>query len=255
MFLLAWPPLILDGLASYELIPKPPQILSIATGWTPAIAAIVVTAILAGRAGVKDLFRRFLIWRVGVGWYIFGIFLLAAVILGGIGLHVLFGGAMPAIPIAGASVGVVLFAFAVTMILGALINTEEIAWRGFALPRLQARHGALAASLLIAVPEALFHLPNFWNMDNSFYQNVGMFWFTAFTFAIVFIYTYLFNKTNGSLLIVTLLHASQNTWANLLSDNTLRPFQFTVALMWMMAFALIFLTKGQLGYNNNSLVE
>jgi uncharacterized protein len=247
IFLLGWPVQILDALASHGLALKPPTILTIATGLTPAIAAILVTAILAGRAGVKALLGRFLIWRVGIQWYVAGIFLLAAVILGGIGLHILSGGAMPAIPIAGASVGVILFVFTVTVIVGALVNTEEIAWRGFALPRLQSRYGALTAALLIAVPESLFHLPHFWNSESTFYQNVGLFWFTAFTVAIVLIYTYLFNKTNGSLLIVTLLHASQNAWANMLSDNTLRPFQFTVALMWMIAIALIFLTKGQLG--------
>jgi membrane protease YdiL (CAAX protease family) len=247
LFLLGWPIQILDALASHDLASKPPIILTIATGLTPAIAAIIVTAILAGRAGVKDLFRRFLIWRVGIQWYIVGIFLLAGVILGGIGLHVLFGGAMPTMPIAGASVGLIVFAFTVTVIVGALVNTEEIAWRGFALPRLQSRYGALIAAVLVAIPESLFHLPHFWNLDSIFYQNVGVFWFTAFTVAIVFIYTYIFNKTHGSLLIVTILHASQNAWANLLSDNTLRPFQFTVALMWMIAIALIFITKGQLG--------
>jgi len=248
LFLLGWPVQILDALASHRYTLKPPDILNIATGLTPAIAAIIVTGILAGRAGVKDLFRRFLIWRVSVQWYLVGVFLLAGVILGGIGLHVLFGGALPEMPIAGAPVSLILFAFTVTVIVGALVNTEEIAWRGFALPRLQPRYGALTASLLIAIPEVLFHLPHFWNLDSIFYQNVGLFWFTAFTFAIVFMYTYIFNKTNGSLLIVTILHASQNAWANLLSDNTLRPFQFTVALMWMIAIALIFITKGQLGY-------
>ena len=250
LFLLGWPVQILDALASHGLAPKPPDILNIATGLTPAIAAIAVTAILAGRAGVKELFRRFLIWRVGVQWYLVGLFLLAAVILGGIGLHVLFGGSMPEMPIAGAPVSLILFAFTVTVLVGALVNTEEIAWRGFALPRLQSRYGALTAALLIAIPESLFHLPHFWNLNSVFYQNVGLFWFTAFTVAIVFIYTYIFNKTNGSLLIVTIVHASQNAWANLLSDNTLRPFQFTVALMWMIATALIFLTKGKLGSDN-----
>ena len=248
LFLLGWPVQILDALASQGYAPKPPTILTIATGLTPAIAAIIVTAILAGHSGVKDLFRRFLIWRVGVQWYVVSLFLLAGVILGGIGLHILFGGAMPTIPIAGASVGLILFAFTVTMLVGALVNTEEIAWRGFALPRLQPRYGALTATLFIAIPESLFHLPHFWNIDSVFYQNVGLFWFTAFTVAIVFIYTYLFNKTHGSLLIVTILHASQNAWANLLSDNTLRPFQFTVALLWMIAIALIFVSKGWLGY-------
>ena len=249
LFLLGWPVQILDALASHGIAPKPLAILNIATGLTPAIAAIIVTAMLAGRAGVKDLFRRFLIWRVGVQWYVVAIFLLAALILGGIGMHVLLGGAMPALPIAGAPVSLILFAFTVTVIVGALVNTEEIAWRGFALPLLQSRYGALAAALLIAVPESLFHLPHVWNLDSVFYQNVGLFWFTAFTVAIVFIYTFIFNKTHGSLLIVTILHASQNAWANLLSDNTLRPFQFTVALMWMVALALILITKGQLGYD------
>ena len=250
LFLLGWPIQILDALASHGLAPKPPDILNIATGLTPAIAAIIVTAVLGGRAGVKDLFRRFLIWRVGVQWYLVGLLLLAAVILGGIGLHVLFGGAMPQMPIAGAPISLILFAFTVTVLVGALVNTEEIAWRGFALPRLQSRYGALTAALMIAIPESLFHLPHFWNLNSVFYQNVGLFWFTAFTVAIVFIYTYIFNKTHGSLLIVTILHASQNAWANLLSDNTLRPFQFTVALMWMLAIALIFITKGKLGSDN-----
>lgn len=248
LFLLGWPVQILDALASHGFAPRPPVFLTVAIGLTPAIAAIIVTAILAGRAGVKELFHRFLIWRVGIQWYIVGLFLIAAVILGGIGLHILLGGAIPEIPIAGAPLSLILFAFTATVIIGALVNTEEIAWRGFALPRLQSHYGVLGAALLIAIPEALFHLPHFWNLDSAFYQNVGLFWFTAFTIAAVFIYTFLFNKTKGSLLIVTLLHASQNAWANLLSDNTLCPFQFTVALMWMIAIALIFLTKGRLGY-------
>jgi membrane protease YdiL (CAAX protease family) len=129
-----------------------------------------------------------------------------------------------------------------------LLNTEELAWRGFILPKLQLKYGALAASLLITIPESLLHLPYFWNRDVDFYETVGVFWFTAFAVAAVFIYTYVFNKTKGSLLIVTIMHASQNAWSNLLSDNTLRPFQFTVAVVWMIAIALIFLTKGQLGY-------
>ena len=41
------------------------------------------------------------------------------------------------------------------MVLGILFNTEEGDWRGFILPRLQAKHTALVASLLIAVPRNL----------------------------------------------------------------------------------------------------
>lgn len=248
MFLLAWPFLIMDALGSQGLISKPPMILGFATGWAPGIAAIVVTAMIAGRQGVSDLLRRFLIWRVGLQWYLVALFVIAAMILGGIWLYSLFGGTMPTLPLAGASILNVPLSFVILTVLGALINTEEIAWRGFALPRLQARYSALTACALVALPEAIFHLPYFWNKDAVFHQNVGIFWFTAFAIAAVFIYAFLFNKTKGSLLIVTLLHASQNAWSSLLSDNTLRPFQFTVALIWMIAIALIFITKGQLGY-------
>ena len=250
MFLLAWPFLIMDALGSQGLISKPPVILGLATGWAPGIAAVVVTAMIAGRQGVRDLLRRFLIWRVGLPWYLVALFLMALIILGGIWLYIFFDGAMPTLPLAGASILNVALSFVILIVLGALINTEEMAWRGFALPRLQAQYGPLTACALVALPEVIFHLPYFWNKDAVFHQNVGLFWFTAFAIAAVFIYAFLFNKTKCSLLIVTLLHASQNAWSSLLSDNALRPFQFTVALTWMIVLALIFLTKGQLGYTS-----
>ncbi len=252
VFLLAWPGLILEALYSQGLTSsQPPAIVFLLTGWGPGIAAVLVSAIVAGRMGVRELLRRFLVWKVGLRWYLVAFFLMAAVILGGIGLSVLLGGPVPTIPAASASPVQILFAFAVTVLFGFLINTEEIAWRGFALPRLQAKYGGLVACVLLAVPESLLHLPYFWDRKIAFYQNVGVFWFTAFAVAAVFLYAFIFNRTGGSLLIVTILHASQNAWANLLSDNTLRPFQFTVALMWMIVIALILITKGRLGYERN----
>ena len=249
MFVLAWPGLIWEVLYSQGIVlSQSPVYVSIFTGWAPGIAAVVVTAIAVGKSGAKDLLRRFLVWRVGVQWYAVAFFLLAAVILGGIGMQVLFGGTVPVIPAKEASVLNIALSFVIMIAFGFLINTEEVAWRGFALPRLQSKYGPLLAGVLLVIPEFLLHLPYFWNKDVDFYQTVGVFWFTAFSVAAVFIYTFVFNKTKGSLLLVTIMHASQNAWANLLSDNTARPFQFTVALMWMIALALIFLTKGKLGY-------
>ena len=250
MFTLAWSVMIPQAMASQGRLPQPPIILDILVGWAPGIAALIVTAFLSGSDGVRDLFRRFLVWRVGWQWYLIGLFLLALVILGGIGMQVAFGGTVPTIPAAGASLLNIALSFVVLVLAGFLLNTEEIAWRGFALPRLQARYSVLGACFLLALPEALLHLPLFWNKSIDFYQTVGIFWFTAFSVAAVFIYVYIFNMTRGSLIIVTLLHASQNAWANLLSDNTLPPFIFTVALLWMIALALIFFTRGQLGYES-----
>ncbi len=257
LFLLGWSGLILQVLSSQGLLSMPLPLsafVQILTGWAPGIAAVLVTAILAGRTGIRDLLRRLLIWRVGLQWYGIALFLIAGIILGGVGLHILFGGAMPVIPAAGSSFVNTAIVFVVFIILGVLLNTEEIAWRGFALPRLQTRYGVLIAGLLLVIPEVMLHLPLFLDKTNPFFQTVGIYWFSAFSIAMVFIYIFVFNKTKGSLLIVTLMHSSQNAWANLLSDDHIaRPFQFSVAFVWMIALALIFFTKGQLGYEAESL--
>jgi len=256
LFVLAWSVLIPQALYSQGLLSAPlPTFLEILIGWAPGIAALVVNAMVIGRSGVRELLQRFLVWRVGMQWYLVAFFLLAALILGGIGLSLLFGGARPNIPVATSPLWQTALVFLLFVVLGFFLNTEEIAWRGFALPRLQSRYNVLVACVLLAIPEVALHLPLFWVRDNPFYQTVGLFAFSAFSVALVFIYAYIFNKTKGSLLIVTILHASQNAWANLLSDNTARPFYFTVALAWMIAIALILLTKGQLGYESKPLVE
>ena len=257
LFALGWSGLILQVLNSRGSLSMSLPLyafVQILTGWAPGFAAILVTGILAGRAGIRDLLRRFLIWRVGLQWYAIALLLLAGIILGGIGLHVLFGGVMPVIPAAGSSLVNTAFVFVVFIVLGMLLNTEEIAWRGFALPRLQSRFGVLTAGVLIVIPEVMLHLPLFLDKTNPFFRTVGIYWFSAFSVAMVFIYIFVFNKTRGSLLLVTLMHASQNAWANLLSDDHLaRPFEFSVALVWMIVLALIFFTRGQLGYENNSV--
>lgn len=240
-FLLAWGPMLAMLAGWRDWLPSPLiLIFAMLVGWASAIGAVVVSAISGGREEVGRLLGRFLIWRVGFHWYTVAFFLMALIILGAIGLHVLFGGVMPFLPFtASTSIGMTSATFIGMMLIGPLANTEEILWRGFAFPRLQSRYGWLLGSLLLAIPEILLHLPHFFDPDSIFYRTVGIFWFSAFSFAAVILYTWVFNHTKGSLIIVTLLHASQNAWSNILSDNSLRPFQFTVGLMWVIALVLI----------------
>jgi uncharacterized protein len=250
MFTIAWSVMIPQALYSQGIISvQIPEILEIFIGWSPAISALIVSGVVAGRAGIREVFGRFLIWRVGFRWYFVGLFLLAAIILGGIGLHMLFSGAMPIIPAAGKPLWEVALTFLVFMLMLSLFNTEEIVWRGIAIPRLRDRFGMLVTVLLIAVPEVILHLPLFWDTTILFNQSVGVYWFSAFSVAMVIIYVYIFNMTKGSLIIVTLLHASQNVWSTLLSDNSPRPFYFTVVLVCVIAVSLIVFTRGQLGYS------
>lgn len=248
MFGLAWSVMIPKALYSQGLLSTtPPELLEILIGWSPAIASIIIAAAVNGSAGVRQLLGRFLVWRVGFQWYLVSVFLLAVIIPGGIGLHILFSGTQSVIPAVNAPLWQTVLSFLALVLIGFLFNTEEVAWRGFALPLIQDKYGALVAAVLIAIPEVTLHLPSFWIKENPFYQTVGIFWFSAFSFAAVIIYVFVFNMTKGSLLFVTLLHSSQNAWSNLLSDNSLHPFQFTVGLMWVVALVLIFITRGKLG--------
>ena len=220
------------------------NVVGLLAGWGPGLAAVIVLGLTEGRGAVAALLRRYLIWRVHPGWYLLALFGTAGFILGGIGLHVLLGGAAPSLPAASESPAVVTLVFLATVAFGFVVNTEDLAWRGVALPRLQAARGALGASLVIGVLEGLTHLPYFF-IPGDFRQQVGFFWFMAFTVAIVVVLTWMFNSTGGSILLVTLYHASQNAWANLLDTtpspgpNDLRPFILAVVLMIVAAAVVV----------------
>jgi uncharacterized protein len=121
-FLLAWGPM-LAMLAGFGVRLPSPLLLVFAflVGWAPAIGAVVVSAITGGRAEVSRLLGRFLIWRVGIHWYLAAFFLMGLIVLGGIGLHVLFGGEMPVMPFTTAtSVWVLVTTFIGMMAMGLL---------------------------------------------------------------------------------------------------------------------------------------
>ncbi len=229
-------------LHSWSLLPfrMPDGLGLILTALGPAIAAAVVTAFISGRKGLRELFGRFLIARVSIWWYVLIFTFYVFDILGGNGLHVLFGGAKPVIPIAGDPLWQVVVKFVVFILFGILTNTEEVAWRGFALPRLQAKYNnALVAALLVAIPEVLLHVPDYFGNEMNFRKSVGVLSFTIFSLALSVVFAWVFINTKGSLLIVTLLHASGNAWSNLLTDNSVGPFYYSVALLVIFAIGIV----------------
>lgn len=108
-------------------------------------------------------------------------------------------------------------------ILTGVLNGEELAWRGFALPRLQAKYNALVSSVILSVPFILFHLPLFFDPA----MNMGPFAsFALQAFALTVLFTWVYNHTRGSVLLAYLVHASFNTWTRVFSIDTAgNPFQ------------------------------
>ena len=215
MFACTWPIDLWAAAASRGMVSVAiPPFLPILVGYGFVVAAITMTAILDGRAGVKALLRRFLVWRFGVLWYAVVLLGPFAVDLAGIGIDALLHGTVPAFDepflnrILGPSLGLAV-AMPVFFVIDALANGEEIGWRGYSLPRLQDRHSALVASLVVGVVWAVWHLPKFLTAGST--QSYPFWLFLLGMVASAIIYTWVFNSTGGSLLSVALLHAAFNT--------------------------------------------
>jgi membrane protease YdiL (CAAX protease family) len=209
MFLLTWP---IDLSNSGALPFKLPFALYIMLGWGFIVAALTMTGLTQGRHGVSALLKRFLIWRVGWPWYLVALLLLPAITL----LAVVLNAALTqsaldfssvfAYKIFGPSANLPLFVLPF-LLFDAITNGEEMGWRGYVLPRLQAKHSALLASLLLGVIWGLWHWPKFLATGPTSLFAL----FVVDTTAKAVLYAWLYNNTRGSLLLVTLFHAAGNT--------------------------------------------
>jgi uncharacterized protein len=86
---------------------------------------------------------------------------------------------------------------------------EETGWRGFALPRLQTRMNALAASLLLALFWALWHWPAFFYRPGYVGMGVGgiLGWLFSLTTGSILL-SWIFNSTRGSILCTAIFHST-----------------------------------------------
>jgi membrane protease YdiL (CAAX protease family) len=182
----------------------PAFVLRLLGSLVPSTMAILLVARLQGRAGVRRLLSRLLTWRVHVGWYA-AILALTALAVAAVWVSTLLG--VPAPVVAVTVLGVVsLFLFS---IFPGSATGEELGWRGFALPRLQAQRSALAASLTVGAAWGTYHFPLF--LLGSPTRPFALFFPFALSSVIMSIfYTWMYNGTRGSLLIVVLLHATTN---------------------------------------------
>lgn len=209
MVLFTWP----IDLANSKVIPvEVPFVVYITLGWGIIYASLLMTGLTLGRDAVITLLKRFLIWRVNWKWYLFALLFYPALVF----TAVLLNSALTHTPIDfsgvfahrifGAAASLPLYALPF-LLFDAVTNGEEMGWRGYVLPRLQARYSALTASLILGVIWAFWHLPKFLAPDNS--SPFGL--FVVEIVAQTVLYTWLYNNTRGSLLLVTLFHAASNT--------------------------------------------
>jgi membrane protease YdiL (CAAX protease family) len=271
---IAWLPLILAqnglGLLPYTIpnLVYPPSYwfaaLSSLTG--PTLASFTVTAIISGKAGVRQLLRRYALWRVGLRWYLL---LFVGVPVIQLACASLFLGTAPLTAfIQQWPLYFTVYLPNILIISVAIQIWEEGGWSGFAIPNLQKRFGAWRAVLIFGPLWGLFHLPAFFVPGQIFNQKVGpITMIVQMVFLVILatltriIMTWMFNNTKGSILIAILLHAAldaSNSGSDfihrLLPASQLGGYGLGAALLFPLAAAVLLLifTKGRLSYKPTS---
>lgn len=219
----------------------------------PFASALVVTRITAGRDGLDRLLGRMVQWRARPFWYLLALVGIPAAT--GLGYLALSGGALV---LEGGVVSViaVLATTYLTYLLGGPVQ-EEIGWRGFALPRLEARLSPVAASLALGLLHCFWHAPLFltseWDTARQEPSQYVAYLLLILSLSVVL--SWLFNGSRGSVMLAILGHNGLN-WALFAAGAvTGRVVENTwPAALGLAALALVAIaaTKGRLGHRQDS---
>jgi uncharacterized protein len=165
--------------------------------YAPGIVGVSLVGWNYGWKGLGSFFKRLSLWRMPLGWWLFLILGIPAVVYTGAALKGTLNDPLPfsawyeALP-----------ALALALVLGPI---EEFGWRGLALPRLQRRFSPFWAGLILGCIWALWHVPSFFisGMPQTAWA-VGPYFMGIIAISVIL--TPMFNDSRGSLLVAILYH-------------------------------------------------
>jgi uncharacterized protein len=254
---IGWLPYILSQ-SGLGLLPFQPSELALLPGLYlgPFMSGFLMTAATEGKPGVHNLLRRLVLWRVGWQWYLFALIGVPAMIFLG---YFSQPGAMSVLNFSALQLIEAYALFLVLEIFSSGLG-EETGWRGFALPHLQNRCGPLLGTLILGTLWGGWHLPLFltaWSNGGNGLVDIVVFILTTIGNAIMF--TWVFNHTRGSVLMVVLVHAALDAFGSATVATGLFPLQWMMQhnnMAQLVGFGifpllLIIVTRGRLGYHQS----
>jgi membrane protease YdiL (CAAX protease family) len=217
----------------------------------PPFAGILLTGLVSGRAGLRELLSRLLRWRVGGRWYAVALLpapLLAAAVLFALSLTSPFTTDDKAtVLLSGIAAGL-------TTVL------EELGWTGFAVPRRRRRYSVLTTGIIVGVLWAAWHFLQVLFISGIYSGAVSLSLFlplyffsssvaqlTAYRVLLVWIY----DRTE-SLLVTTLMHASLTASTTVIfrpleTGVSFLTYQLVLAVtLWVVVAAVAVANRGQL---------
>ena len=186
----------------------PLAILALAIG--PTVAGVLLTGLVDGKAGLRELGSRSLKWRVSGRWY--AVALLTAplsVTASLLALQLTSPEFRPGIFTTSDKASVLMFGIITGLVVGIL---EELGWTGFAVPRMRLYYGVISTGLIVGLLWGLWHLPvNYWGISSSSGGLAVAVVLPVFLFSflppyrILMVWVY---DRSGSVLLAILMHAS-----------------------------------------------
>jgi membrane protease YdiL (CAAX protease family) len=194
----------------------------------PSTSGLVLTSVLDGRNGLRQVWLRIRRWQVGLRWYVIALLTVPALTLVMLSVLSTFVSTIyvPSFRIVLGIAGLMAGFF------------EEIGWTGFATPRLLNRHDPLKAGFFLGLLWA------FWHMLADFSGNISnlsvaewiawfvIYWVLPLT-AYRILMTWVYSHTQ-SLFLAQLMHASYTGWLIVLS-----PVTPNTDLLWQAIFAVV----------------
>ncbi len=239
-FIIAWiiasAIIIMDLITNAQMDLSPTLIItSIITGLLPAL---IVSSAFSTIPGVRDHLRTYLKPRGHFGYYLLALVLFPSFWIIGyylsrwLGMEVQFS----SYPVLDAKLlGMVLLFYLYNFIYGGL--SEEPGWRGFALPRLQSIFSPLVSSLILGVLWAVWHAPaRFGGIEAKSISDTIVEWILIVMVSVII--TWLFNRTNGSILVTALVHPAMNTTGVFLTGSL-----GAIILLFVFMIVVIILNK------------
>lgn len=217
--------------------------------FAPGLVALAFTAQAEGRSGVARLLARIGHWQVRARWYAIAISYFAVIKLAAALVHRMITHEWP--PFGDTPVALMMAGIAVSTWAQA---GEEVGWRGYALPRLAHYVGLGGASLVLGVVWAVWHLPLFILPDSgSTGQSFPAYLLQVMALSVVLAFIYW--KTDGSLLLVMVMHAAVNNTTGIVPaaiGGATTPIALggslvawaTVVLSWVVATPLLNRMRG-----------
>src|SRR5215207_1595044 len=227
----------------------------------PSAAGLLLTGLIHGRAGSRDLLARMTRWRVGARWY--AVALLTAPLLFmavPLALSLRSPEFLPGIFITSDLAYVLLFGIGWGLIGGGLL--EELGWTGFAVPTLlRMRYGVLGTGLIVGVLWGALHFPVFVFASDTYSGALPLaIYLPAYLFILLVgglpayrvLMVWVYDRSGGSLLLAMLMHASYTAFTFILGPLALAGVALLIydlvvaAALWIVVAAIAVINGGHL---------